>query len=144
MRSTESPNREGRRAPTNEDRNLALPAVPAASTNGSTGRQQVKAASTLPTADSAAATPPLGDTLPVGLIVSLFIRSSFPLRLGGLSVRPDEPSPPVEARSASIQDTNGNSARNSERPAILPLHLVHQFGLLESRKIQVRWPSHRP
>jgi hypothetical protein len=37
----------------------------------------------------------------------------------------DEPSPMVEDRPASIQDTNGNSARNSEHPATLPRHLVH-------------------
>src|SRR5690348_15186195 len=80
MRSTDSPNRYGRRIPTNEDRNLALPAVPAASTKGSTGRQQVAAARTLPTADSAAASPPFEEALPVALIVSLLIRNSFPSR----------------------------------------------------------------
>ena len=73
MRRTDTPNRYGRRTPTSEDRNLALPAVPAASTKGSTGRQHVAAARTLPTADSAAANPPFEEALPVTLLVSLLI-----------------------------------------------------------------------
>jgi len=55
-----------------EDRNVAVPAVPAASTNGSTGRQQVAAARTLPIAESAAATAPLEGGFSFGLIVSVF------------------------------------------------------------------------
>ena len=55
MKATESPRRYGRRAPMREDMNVAVPAVPAATTKGSTGRQQVAAARTLPTAESEAA-----------------------------------------------------------------------------------------
>jgi hypothetical protein len=55
------------------ERNLALLAVPAASTNGSTGRQQVKAARTLPTAETAAATAPFEEGLSVALTVSVFM-----------------------------------------------------------------------
>jgi hypothetical protein len=73
MRRTENPNKYGRRAPMNEDRNLALPAVPAASTKGSTGKQQVVAARTLPTAEIAAAYVPLEEGFAVALIVSVFI-----------------------------------------------------------------------
>jgi hypothetical protein len=79
MRRTEKPNRYGRRAPTNEDRNLALPAVPAASTKGSTGRQQVAAARTLPTAEIAAANVPLEGRFAVVLIVSVFMGILVPL-----------------------------------------------------------------
>ena len=47
-----------------EEKNAALLAAPAASTKGSTGRQQVAAARTLPTAEIAAATVPFeGDSL---------------------------------------------------------------------------------
>src|SRR5216684_3111917 len=74
MRRTEPPKRYGRKAPMNEDRNLALPAVPAASTKGSTGRQQVAAARTLPTAEIAAANVPLEGCFAVVLIVSVFMR----------------------------------------------------------------------
>jgi hypothetical protein len=62
-----------------EERNLALLAVPAASTNGSTGRQHVKAARTLPTAESAAASAPFEDGFAVVLIVSVFIEWLFRL-----------------------------------------------------------------
>ncbi len=47
------------------------------------------------------------------------------LPLAGLSALPDEPSPLVEDRPSSIQDTNGNSARNPEHPETLQLHLSH-------------------
>jgi hypothetical protein len=57
----------------NEDRNLALPAVPAASTKGSTGRQQVAAARTLPTAEIAAANVPFEKGLLVVLTPSVFM-----------------------------------------------------------------------
>jgi len=107
----------------NEDRNLALPAVPAASTKGSTGRQHVAAARTLPTADSAAASPPFEEALPVALI-KLSVSVFTVLLPAGLSALPDELSPLVEARPASIQDTNGNSVRNSGRPVALRRHLV--------------------
>src|SRR5712692_11393345 len=79
MKRTETPKRYGRRAPIKEERNVAVPAVPAASTKGSTGRQQVKAARTLPTAESAAASATFEKDFPVALIVSLFIGCSFPL-----------------------------------------------------------------
>src|SRR5260370_34006674 len=79
MKRTETPKRYGRRAPIKEERNAALLAVPAASTKGSTGRQQVKAARTLPTAESAAASAPFEEGLPVVVIVSVFIGCSFPL-----------------------------------------------------------------
>ena len=47
-----------------EEKKAALLAVPAASTKGSTGRQQVAAARTLPTAEIAAANAPLeGESL---------------------------------------------------------------------------------
>ena len=61
-----------------EDRNVAVPAVPAASTKGSTGRQQVAAAKTLPTAESAAASVPFEEGLPVVLMVSVFMEARFP------------------------------------------------------------------
>jgi hypothetical protein len=54
-----------------DERNLALLAVPAASTNGSTGRQQVKAATALPTAESAAASAPFEEGLLVVLTASV-------------------------------------------------------------------------
>jgi len=47
------------------------------------------------------------------------------LPLVGLSALPDEPSPLVEDRPSSTQDTNGNSARNPEGSETLQLHLVH-------------------
>src|SRR5260370_33534170 len=78
MKRTETPKRYGRRAPMKADRNVALPAVPAASTNGSTGRQQVAAARTLPTAESAAASASFEEGFPAFLIVSVFIGCSFP------------------------------------------------------------------
>ncbi len=56
---------------------MAVLAVPAASTNGSTGRQQVKAARTLPTAENAAASVPLDAGFPLALIVSLFMDARF-------------------------------------------------------------------
>src|SRR2546425_10985970 len=81
MKRTETPKRYGRRAPMKEDRNVAVPAVPAASTNGSTGRQQVKAARTLPTAESAAASAPFEEGLPVVPTASVFMDAhSSPLR----------------------------------------------------------------
>src|SRR5947209_6196902 len=73
MKRTETAKRYGRRALMNEERNAALPAVPAASTNGSTGRQQVAAARTLPMADSAAASAPFEGDFPAVLIVSVFM-----------------------------------------------------------------------
>src|SRR5712692_9752709 len=73
MKRTETPKRYGRRAPMNEERNAALPAVPAASTKGSTGRQQVAAARTLPTAESAAASAPFEGGFAVVLIVSVLM-----------------------------------------------------------------------
>src|SRR5579863_1465190 len=78
MKRTETPKRYGRRAPMKEDRNVAVPAVPAASTNGSTGRQQVAAARTLPIAESAAATAPLEEGFSFGLIVSVFMYARIP------------------------------------------------------------------
>src|SRR6266849_8301878 len=81
MKTTEAPKRYGRRALMKEERNAALPAVPAASTNGSTGRQHVAAARTLPTADSAAASAPFEEGLPVGLTASVFMDArSFSLK----------------------------------------------------------------
>src|SRR5712692_7208273 len=79
MKRTETPKRYGRKAPMKEDRNVAVPAVPAASTKGSTGRQQVATARTLPTAESAAASAPFEEGFPVVSIVSEFMgaRSSF-------------------------------------------------------------------
>jgi hypothetical protein len=79
MKRTETPKRYGRRVLMKEDRNVAVPAVPAASTKGSTGRQQVAAARTLPTAESAAASAPFEEGFPVVPIVSEFMgaRSSF-------------------------------------------------------------------
>src|SRR5260370_37842407 len=59
MKRTDTAKRYGRRALPKEETNAALPAVPAARTKGSTGRQQVAAARTLPTAESPAASPPL-------------------------------------------------------------------------------------
>src|SRR5437879_13727124 len=73
MNTTETPQVYGRRARMYEERNLALLAVPAARTNGSTGRQQVKAARTLPTAESAAANAPFEEGLPVVLTASVFM-----------------------------------------------------------------------
>src|SRR5216684_9176434 len=122
MKTTETPRRYGRTEVIKEERNAALLAVPAASTNGSTGRQQVRAARTLPTAESAAASAPFEEGLPVGLTASVFMDARS---LAGLSALPDEPSPLVEDRPSSIQDTNGNSARNPERPATLQLRLSH-------------------
>jgi hypothetical protein len=61
----------------NEERNAALPAVPAASTKGRIGRQQVVAANTLPTADVAAASAPLEGDFPAVLAVSVFMDASF-------------------------------------------------------------------
>jgi len=61
-----------------EDRNVAVPAVPAASTKGRTGRQQVAAARTLPTAESAAARAPFEEVFLVVPIVSVFMGCSFP------------------------------------------------------------------
>jgi len=66
-------------APMKEERNTALPAVPAASTNGSNGRQHVAAARTLPTADSAAASAPFEEGFPAVLIVSVFMDARSPL-----------------------------------------------------------------
>ena len=62
-----------------EDRNVAVPAVPAASTKGSTGRQQVAAARTLPIAESAAASAPFEEDFPAVLIVSVVMGARFPL-----------------------------------------------------------------
>src|SRR6266852_2417665 len=73
MKRTETPKRYGRRAPMKEDRNVAVPAVPAASTKGSTGRQQVAAARTLPIAESAAASAPFEEGFAAVLIVSVFM-----------------------------------------------------------------------
>jgi hypothetical protein len=56
---------------------VAVPAVPAASTKGSTGRQQVAAARTLPTAESAAASAPFEEGFPVVLIVSVLMNVRF-------------------------------------------------------------------
>ena len=67
----------------NGNRNLALPAVPAASTKGSTGRQQVAAARTLPTAEIAAANVPLEAGFAAASIVLVFIGWLFP-SLGAL------------------------------------------------------------
>src|SRR5215468_5202034 len=106
MRRTESPNRYGRRAPRNVDRNLALPAAPAASTKGSTGRQHVAAARTLPTADSAAASPPREAGLPIVVIVWLFIRPSF--RSSGAVTR--------NARVAPLQQKRGAYSDEDEWP----------------------------
>lgn len=58
----------------NEDGKLALPALPAASTKGRAGRQQVVAARSLPTAEIAAANVPLEVCFVVVLIVSVLIR----------------------------------------------------------------------
>jgi hypothetical protein len=99
MRRTEKPNRYGRRFPMNEDRNLALPAVPAASTKGSTSRQQVAAARTLPTAEIAAANVPFEEGFVIALIVSVFMMLMprfHGLTLVGLSALPAEPSPSAE------------------------------------------------
>jgi hypothetical protein len=73
MKRTETPKRYGRRALTKDDRNVAVPAVPAASTKGSTGRQHVAAARTLPTADIAAANVPFERDFVAVLIVSVFM-----------------------------------------------------------------------
>ena len=59
-----------------EDRNVAVPAVPAASTKGSTGRQQVAAARTLPIAESAAASAPFEEDFPAVLIVSVVMNAA--------------------------------------------------------------------
>src|SRR6266705_675863 len=81
MKRTETARRNGRMAPMSEERNLSLLAVPAASTNGSTGRQQVKAAAALPTAESAAANAPFEEGLPVVPTASVFMDAhSSPLR----------------------------------------------------------------
>jgi hypothetical protein len=56
-----------------EERKIALPAVPAARTKGSTGRQQVAAATTLPTAESAATNVPLEGGFIAGLTISVFM-----------------------------------------------------------------------
>jgi hypothetical protein len=55
-----------------EERNVAVPAVPAAKTKGSTGRQHVATARTLPTAEIAAAIVPFEGGFVVVLIVSVF------------------------------------------------------------------------
>jgi hypothetical protein len=55
-----------------EERNVAVPAVPAAKTKGSTGRQHVATARTLPTAEIAAAIVPSEGGFVVVLIVSVF------------------------------------------------------------------------
>src|SRR5712691_904417 len=78
MSRTETPKRYGRRALTKDDRNVAVLAVPAASTNGSTGRQQVAAARTLPTAEIAAANVPFEGGFAVVLIVSVFMCARIP------------------------------------------------------------------
>src|SRR5258708_37973913 len=78
MKRRETPKRYGRRAQIKEERNVAVPAVPAASTKGSTGRQQVKAARTLPTAESAAASAPFEEGFAVALIVSVFMSGCIP------------------------------------------------------------------
>src|SRR5437879_4327408 len=83
MNTTETPQVYGRRARMYEERNLALLAVPAASTNGSTGRQQVKAARTLPIAESAAANAPFEEGLPVVLAASVFMGARLSLRTNG-------------------------------------------------------------
>jgi hypothetical protein len=56
-----------------DDRDVAIPAVPAASTKGSTGRQQVDAAKTLPIAESPATSVPLEGDFSAVLIVSVFM-----------------------------------------------------------------------
>jgi hypothetical protein len=61
-----------------DERNVAVPAVPAASTNGSTGRQHVAAARTLPTAEIAAANVPFEGGFGVVLIVSIFMFVGVP------------------------------------------------------------------
>jgi hypothetical protein len=63
--------------PMKVEKNAALLAVPAATTNGSTGRQQVAAARTLPTAESAAASTPFEEGFPVVLIVSVLMNVRF-------------------------------------------------------------------
>jgi hypothetical protein len=81
MKTTEVPKRYGRKAPMKEERNRALPAAPAATANGSTGRQQVAAARILPTADIAAANAPLeGDFGAVG-IASVFMDAEPSVKL---------------------------------------------------------------
>src|SRR5260370_4386698 len=62
----------------NEETNAALPAVPAARTKGSTGRQQVAAARMLPTAEIAAANVPFEWGFAVVLIVSVFMCARIP------------------------------------------------------------------
>jgi hypothetical protein len=61
-----------------EERDIAVPAVPAASTKGSTGRQQVVAARTLPIAESPAASARFEEDFPAVLIVSVFMAAQFP------------------------------------------------------------------
>ena len=61
------------------DRNVAVPAVPAASTKGSTGRQHVAAARTLPTAETEATSAPFEEDFPAMLIVSVFMDARYPL-----------------------------------------------------------------
>src|SRR5260370_656262 len=73
MKTTDAPRRYGRRALTNEERKAALPAVPAARTNGSTGRQHVAAARTLPTAEMAATKVPLEGDFPAVVIALIFM-----------------------------------------------------------------------
>src|SRR5438445_11655188 len=97
MKRTETPKKDGRRAPMKEDRNVAVPAVPAASTKGSTGRQHVAAARTLPTAEIAAANVPFEGGFAVVLIVSVFIGCSFPL-LRGCDAPPSYSATPAEMR----------------------------------------------
>jgi hypothetical protein len=79
MKRTDTAKRYGRRALTKEETNAALPAVPAASTKGSTGRQQVAAARTLPIAEIAAANVPFEGGFAVVLIVSVFMCARIPL-----------------------------------------------------------------
>jgi len=128
MNRTETPNRYGLTALTKEERNVAVPAVPAASTKGSTGRQQVAAARTLPTAEIAAANVPLeGDFVGVP-IVSVFmipppIFTVWPL--AGLSALPDGSPPLLEDRLVSIRHRDGNSAQSFAPHAILQRRLVH-------------------
>lgn len=62
-----------------EDRNVAVLAVPAASTKGSTGRQQLAAAKALPTAESAAASARFEEDFPAVLIVSVVMVLCSPL-----------------------------------------------------------------
>lgn len=105
---------------------MALLAVPAASTNGSTGRQQVAAARTLPTADIAAASPPLEGDFPTVVIVSVFMDVfTFKYIIGDRSPAWTSP-PPLGAHEFSCSKVRslGTSKPTTTSPSIVVTGVV--------------------